>query len=70
MLTSVRHSNCQQKHRPRPGLWLAEANAIVDDWLKHGTERLLSTTTAARLADRIARELQRAFERGRGQRHA
>jgi hypothetical protein len=45
-------------------VWLSEANAIVEDWLKSSTERTLSPTSAAQLANRIARALQRAYEQG------
>ena len=45
-------------------VWLSEANAIVEDWLKNGPERMLSAMSAARLVNRIARALQRAYEHG------
>jgi hypothetical protein len=45
--------------------WLAEAQAVVDDWERSQALRLLSTADAAVLADRIARALEEAYHRGR-----
>lgn len=44
--------------------WLSEAHAIVQHWEASISGRMLSVTQAATLADRIARGLRQAYERG------
>jgi hypothetical protein len=46
-------------------VWLTEAQAVVEEWERSQALRLLSTADAAVLADRIARALEQAFDRGR-----
>ncbi len=46
-------------------VWLSEAQAVVEDWERSQSLRLLSIADAAMLADRIARALEEAFRRGR-----
>ncbi len=47
--------------------WLAEAHSIVQQWEASISGRMLSVTEAATLADRIARGLRQAYERGHSQ---
>jgi hypothetical protein len=44
--------------------FLAQAQDIVQQWEESGVGRLLTTAAAADLAERIARGLRRAYERG------
>lgn len=44
---------------------LSEAHMIISQWERSGSGRMLSVIEAATLADRIARGLQEALERGR-----
>jgi hypothetical protein len=44
--------------------WLSEAHAIVQQWEASISGRMLSVTEAATLADRIARGMRQAYERG------
>ena len=47
------------------GEWLAEAHGVIQTWEAETDAPLLSVREAAALSERIAKALQRAFERGR-----
>ena len=44
--------------------WLPQAQRVVEEWESATSRRLLSTAEAARLIEKIARDLNAAYERG------
>jgi hypothetical protein len=46
--------------------WIAEAHRVVEEWEASTSARMLSMRDSVALAERIARALHSAFQRGRG----
>lgn len=45
--------------------WILDAHRVIEEWEAQTNGRMLSMREAIELSERVARALQRAYERGR-----